>query len=51
MNSISSYSLSGENYLMNKAELSFDFSFNENDFRISTLSPCTIISTTTTNCK
>ena len=51
MNSISSYSLSDEKYLMSKAELSLDLSFDEKDFRISNLSPCTIISTTIENCK
>ncbi len=51
MNSKSSYSLSGEKYLINETELSVDFSFDEKNFRISNLSPCTIISTTIDNCK
>jgi hypothetical protein len=49
MISIPSYSLSGDNYLLNK-ELSFDFDFDENDFK-SNISPNTIFSITTASCK
>lgn len=49
MISIPSYSLSGDNYLLNK-ELSFDFDFDENDFE-SNVSPNTIFSITTASCK
>ena len=50
MSSISSYSLSGDNCLINK-ELSFDCNFDENDFKLSNLSPNTFFSTTTAECK
>lgn len=47
----STFSLSGDNYLINKAEIALDFSFDEKDFKISNLSPCTLFSTTTAACK
>ena len=47
----STFSLSGDNYLLNKAEISLDFSFDEKDFKISNLSPSTLFSTTTVECK
>ena len=47
---MSSYSFSEDNFLFNKAELSENYSFDEDDFRISNLSPSTI-SITTANCK
>ena len=42
------YLSSQDNYLMNKDELSEDFSFDEKDFRISNVSNPPI---STTNCK
>lgn len=48
--SIKSYSSSGDN-IMSKGELSFDFSFDEKDLRISNVSNSTILSTTTESCK
>jgi hypothetical protein len=47
---MSSYSFSEDNYLFNKTELSENYSFDEDDLRISNLSPSTI-SITTMNCK
>ena len=47
----STFSLSEDNYLLNKADISFDFSFDEKDFKISNISPCTLFSTTTEECK
>ena len=46
-----SYSSSGDNYFMNKDDLSFEFNFDGKDFKISNLSNSPILSTTTTNCK
>ena len=45
-----SYSFPEDNYILNKAELSENYSFDEEDLRISNLSPSTI-SITTANCK
>ena len=47
----SAFSLLGDNYLINKDEISLDFSFDKKDFKISNLSPCTLFSTTTVACK
>ena len=47
---MSSYSFYEDNFLFNKAELSENYSFDEDDLRISNLSPSTI-SITTMNCK
>jgi len=47
----STFSLSDNNYLLNKDEISLDFSFDEKDFKISNLSPSTLFSTTTVECK
>ena len=47
----STFSLSGNNYMSSKAEISLDFSFDEKDLKISNLSPSTLFSTTTVECK
>ena len=50
MSVLSSYSLSDDNCLLNK-ELSLNFNFNENGFKLLNKSPNTIFSTTTSACK
>lgn len=50
MSDLSSYSLSDDNYLLNK-ELSLDFNFDEKGFKFLDKSPNTIFSTTTSACK
>lgn len=50
MSDLSSYSLSDDNCLLNK-ELSLDFNFDENEFKLLNKSPNTIFSTTTSACK
>ena len=47
----STFSLTEVNYLINKDGISLDFSFDEKDFKISNLSPCTLFSNTTAECK
>ena len=47
----STFSLPGDNYLINKDEISLDFSFDKKDFKFANLSPYTLFSTTTEACK
>ena len=50
MKALSSYSLSGDNILINK-ELLLDFIFDENDFKLLNKYPSTYFSATTSACK
>ena len=48
----STLSLPGNNHLINKDEISLDLSIDEKDAKISNLSPCTtLFSTSTAECK